>query len=83
MAQGATTRIWRRTLFVLILLIVGGFGLVTHSIFHLQIVQGEELQQRAVDQQTRDVSLSAQRGTIYDRNMAVLTMSSSVSDVVL
>ena len=83
MAQGATTRIWRRTLFVLILLIVGGFGLVTHSIFHLQIVQGEELQQRAVDQQTRDVSLSAQRGTIYDRNMTVLAMSSSVWDVVL
>lgn len=83
MAQGATTRIWRRTLFVLILLIVGGFGLVTHSIFHLQIVQGEELQQRAVDQQMRDVSLSAQRGTIYDRNMTVLAMSSSVWDVVL
>lgn len=83
MAQGTTTRMWRRTLFALIVLVIGGFGLVTSSIFKLQIVQGEELQQKAVDQQTRDISISAQRGTIYDRNMTTLAMSSSVWDVVL
>ncbi len=82
--QGATTtRIWRRTIFALLLLIVVGFGIVTHSVFELQIVKGEELQQRAIDQQMRDVSISAQRGTIYDRNMTVMAMSSSVWDVVL
>ena len=83
MAKGTTIRMWRRTLLVLILLVVVGFGAVIFSLFRLQIVQGAELQQRAVDQQLRDSSISAQRGTIYDCNMKTLAKSASVWTVVL
>ena len=43
-------------------LIIGGFGTIIVSLFHLQIIQGEELRTRAINIQTQDVSLTAQRG---------------------
>ena len=83
MAKGTTVRMWRRTIIVLLFLIVGGFGTIVVSLFRLQIIQGEELQTRAVNQQTQDTSLSAKRGTIYDCNMKVLATSADVCKVVL
>lgn len=83
MAKGTTIRMWRRTIIVLLFLIVGGFGTIVVSLFRLQIIQGEELQTRAVNQQTQDTSLSAKRGTIYDCNMKVLATSADVWKVVL
>ena len=83
MAKGTTVRMWRRTIIVLLFLIVGGFGTIVVSLFRLQIIQGEELQTRAVNQQTQDTSLSAKRGTIYDCNMKVLATSADVWKVVL
>ena len=53
------------------------------QLFRLQIVQHEELQQKATDQQTLDQSVSAARGTIYDRNGNVLAMSATVYNVIL
>ena len=83
MAKGTTVRMWRRTLFVLIALIAVGFGAVVFSLIRLQLIQGPELQQRAVDQQLRDATISAQRGTIYDCNMTPLAQSATVWTVVL
>lgn len=83
MAKGTTVRMWRRTIFVLLVLIVGGFGTLVVSLFRLQILEGEELQTRAVNQQTQDTSLSAKRGTIYDCNMKVLATSADVWKIVL
>ncbi len=83
MAKGTTVRMWRRTLFVLIALIAIGFGAVVFSLVKLQLIQGPELQQRAVDQQLRDATISAQRGTIYDCNMTPLAQSATVWTVVL
>ncbi|HIU30684.1 MAG TPA: PASTA domain-containing protein [Candidatus Caccousia avistercoris] len=83
MAKGTTVRMWRRTIFVLMVLIVLGFGSLVVSLFRLQIVEGEELQTRAVNQQTQDTTLTAKRGTIYDRNMKVLATSADVYKVVL
>ena len=71
MAKGTTIRMWRRTAFLLAL-IIAGFAVVVVSLFRLQLVQGEEMQTRAVDQYLKDTSISAQRGTIYDCNMKVL-----------
>ena len=67
-------------------IIVSDCGRLRHhclSLFRLQIIQGEELQTRAVNQQTQDTSLSAKRGTIYDCNMKVLATSADVWKVVL
>ena len=83
MAKGTTVRMWRRTIFVLLVLIGGGFGTRVVSLFRLQILEGEELQTRAVNQQTQDTSLSAKRGTIYDCNMKVLATSADVWKIVL
>ena len=83
MAKGTTVRMWRRTIGVLVAMIVVGFGTLVVSLFRLQIIQGEELQTRAVNQQTQDTSLSAKRGTIYDCNMKVLAKSAGVWKVVL
>lgn len=74
---------WRRTVFILILMIAVGFGAVIISLVKLQLVHGEELQMRAVDQQLKDTTLTAQRGTIYDCNMKVLAESATVWKVVL
>ena len=83
MAKGTTIRMWRRTVFVLLLMILIGFGAVIFSLVKLQLVQGADLQTRAVDQQLKDTTLTAQRGTIYDCNMKVLAESATVWKVVL
>lgn len=82
MAKGTTVRMWRRTTTILFCLIVIGFGAVVVSLFRLQILQGEELEARAVNQQTQDTVLNAQRGTIYDTNMQVLAKSASVWKII-
>lgn len=44
---------------------------------NVQLIRGEEFKTRAETQQLSDVSLPAQRGTIYDTNMTVLAQSAS------
>ena len=41
----------------------------------IQIVDADELTQKAIDQQTSDIPISAKRGTIYDRNGKELASS--------
>ncbi len=43
----------------------------------IQIVNGEKLRMKAIEQQTRDVPIPAKRGTIYDRNRKELALSIS------
>jgi stage V sporulation protein D (sporulation-specific penicillin-binding protein) len=83
MAKGTTIRMWRRTIFVLLVLVIIGFGAIIFSLAKLQLVEGESLQTRAVDQQLKNTTLSAQRGTIYDCNMKPLAQSATVWKVVL
>ena len=71
-----------------IMILAGIFGVLTFVIlfgklWQLQIVQHEELSKKAVYQQTREVSSSANRGTIYDANGAILAISGSVQNVIL
>ncbi|QAT50146.1 PASTA domain-containing protein [Caproiciproducens sp. NJN-50] len=83
MAKGTTIRMWHRTVFVLLMMILAGFGAVVFNLVRLQIVEGETLKMRAVDNQVKDTVLTAQRGTIYDQNMKVLAQSATVWQVVL
>ena len=68
---------------MLIALVVVGFGVIIGRLVQLQVVQGEDLQKRAVDQQLKDTTISAQRGTIFDCNMKPLAQSATVWTVVL
>ncbi len=55
-----------------------GFALMAGVLFYRQIVTGPELQKMAVEQQLTDTTLTAARGTVYDRNMKALATSVSV-----
>lgn len=84
MAKGATERMTFRAKLFTGLLIFLGFGLVVVSLFRWQIVRGEELSARAIDQSLQSTTVPAMRGTIYDSTgTKVLATSASVWTVVL
>jgi len=57
------------------------FILLGAQLFSLQILQHHELEQRAIAQQMREITVSANRGTIFDANGAILAQSASVENV--
>ena len=81
--MGANQRLRRRTVWLLIIVLAVGFGAVIARLGYLQIIRGEDLQRRAVEQQLSDTTISAKRGTIYDCNGKILAQSASVWRVVL
>ena len=81
--MGANQRLRRRTVWLLIIILAVGFGAVITRLAFLQLIKGEELQRRAVEQQLSDTTISAKRGTIYDANGKVLAQSASVWRVVM
>ena len=70
----------RRVIIATALLMAMGLGLIGR-LAHLQLVEGEALQQKAVNQQMRDTEIGASRGTIYDSTMKVLAQSATVWNV--
>ncbi len=56
----------------IILLAVFFFALIFAKLIYVMIVEGEELQVRALDQWTRDLPTDAPRGQILDRNGEIL-----------
>ena len=84
MAFPSTTVQMKKRIIALILAIsVLGSSIIIGRLFQLQVVQAEDLQKRAARQQMRVTSLSAQRGTIYDRNGEILARSGTVWTVYL
>jgi stage V sporulation protein D (sporulation-specific penicillin-binding protein) len=81
--KGTKQKLGQRTVILLLIILVVGFGAVIARIAYLQLIKGEELSQRAVEQQLRDTEISAKRGTIYDRTGKVLAQSASVWRVVM
>ncbi|MCI9406135.1 MAG: PASTA domain-containing protein [Oscillospiraceae bacterium] len=73
----------KRILALILVVSVLGSSIIIGRLFQLQVVQAEDLQKRAARQQMRVTSLSAQRGTIYDRNGEILAMSGTVWTVYL
>ena len=71
----------RRALAVLIGFMALGFTVLVARLFLIQVVNGEEYQTKALQQQTRTTPLGAERGTIYDRNNNVLAKSATVWNV--
>lgn len=72
----------RRTLFVSVML--GALFLVaTGRLFQMMILQHKDYESKAISNQTRRISVSADRGVIYDCNMNVLASSVSVENVFL
>lgn len=57
------------------------FCALTVRLFVLQIINGKSLQYRATDQWTRDLSIVAPRGTIYDSTGSALSVSYTTYNV--
>ena len=64
----------RRTIFLMAVLGIGMFLPLIAQLYKLQIVEHAYWQERAANQQTNDVPVTANRGTIYDREGRALAM---------
>ena len=72
-----------RSFVLMILMGVVMFVLLFFRLFDLQIIRHEELQSKAVNQQTRRTVVTASRGTIYDTAGNILAISSSAETIIL
>ena len=80
-ARRANQVIRSRTVLVMVVLGVATFVVLFWKLYDLQINQHEEMQERAVSQQTRSAVISASRGTIYDRNGNTLAVSATAETI--
>lgn len=60
-------KVKKRVIFLLIIF-TGIFFFLTLRLFFIQVINGSEYQQKAIDQWTRDIPVPSKRGIIYDRN---------------
>ena len=81
--KGPNQRLRQRTAVLIILILIVGLGAALLRLSFLTMVQGSELQEKAVGQQLSDTVLTAKRGSIYDAKGTVLAESASVWQVVL
>ena len=72
-----------RSFVLMVLMGVVMFVLLFFRLFDLQITRHEELQGKAVNQQTRRTVVTANRGTIYDAGGNILAISSSAETIIL
>ena len=82
-ARRAKLTIQRRTLALLLVFGVVSFAALFAKAYDLTINQSDDLQKRAAAQQTRSTSISASRGTIYDRSGNIMAISATADTVFL
>lgn len=82
-ARWANQVIHTRTFVTMLVLGLGVFLLVLGKLYQLQVVRHDELQNMALDQQTRSTVITANRGTIYDRGGNILAISATAETVFL
>ena len=71
----------RRTTFIMILVGVLLFIPLIWRLFRLMIVQHDQYESRAISNQTRSTTVTADRGVIYDCNMNILAASKTVENI--
>ena len=72
-----------RILAVMAVLGLAAFVPVALQLYNLMISDYDYYSQKALRNQTRTTTVTAERGTIYDRNMNILAVSTSVENVYL
>lgn len=75
--------IQNRTMILMAVLGVLVFLILVIKLFSLQILRHDELEAKALDQQTRSTEVAANRGTIYDRNGNIMAISATAETVFL
>jgi stage V sporulation protein D (sporulation-specific penicillin-binding protein) len=82
-SREAKRRIFRRTVFLLCVFGVLIFIPLIWKLYYWQILRHDELEEMAIDQQTSETSVTANRGKIYDSSGNVLAISSTTYDVII
>ena len=72
-----------RTFVLMLIMGILMFVLLFFRLYVLQITRHEELQGKAVSQQTRRTVVTASRGTIYDASGNILAISASAETIIL
>lgn len=72
----------RKRCLIIFALVGIAFVLLGVRLAYWQFVRGDELKEKAQAQQTRTSTVTANRGTVYDRNGKVLAQSASVDTLV-
>lgn len=80
-ARRANQVVRSRTMLMMAILGVATFVVLFWKLYDLQVRQHDELQEKAVAQQTRSTVITASRGTIYDRNGLPLALSATAETV--
>ncbi|HAN44012.1 MAG TPA: stage V sporulation protein D [Ruminococcaceae bacterium] len=73
----------KRASIMMALIILVGFVTVTVRLYIIQVVDGEMYQAKASKLQMKSVTINANRGKIFDRNMTVLAQSATVWNLIL
>ncbi len=82
--QGVTeTYIRKGVLALMVMLGIFAFCVLAGRLIKLMLVDHAYYEEKAINNQTRSISVTATRGTIYDRNMEVLAASSGVQNIFL
>ena len=71
----------RRTLILMIVCGIVAFAVLGLRLFKLQILDHDFYETAAIEQQVRETTVTAARGTIYDTNKKILAMSASVDNI--
>lgn len=80
-SRGPNRMMMRRTLFLMAVCGIVAFTVLAVRLYYLQVVRHDEYESAAIEQQLRETSVNADRGTIYDTNMKILAMSASVDTI--
>ena len=80
-ASGPNRQMLQRILALMAVFGLGVFALLLARLYQLQIVQHEEYEALAIQQQLRSAPASVSRGTIYDTRGKPLAVSASVDNV--
>ena len=75
------TILMKKRLLVFLFLSTVGWMILFGRVVYIQVILGEELQQKAYEQQTRDRLITPKRGSILDRNGVGLAVTETVNSV--
>ena len=78
---GPNRMMLRRTLFLLSVCGIAAFIVLAAKLYDIQIVHHDEYEAAAIAQQVRETTVSAARGTLYDRNGRILAISADVDTI--
>ena len=76
--EKANHGVLRRTFFIMFLCGVVLFLPLIYQLFRLMVLEHNRYEASAINNQTRSTIITADRGTIYDRNMKKLAFSTTV-----